>query len=413
MQEAIDAQKRGALAAAESSYRAALAMNPRSFDALHMLGVVKLQAGDAEEAARLLVVALPLMEDPYPPLFQNLGLSLAAVASGRGLERKPADSEREGDAYLRFFRRNNLPVLPAFLPLVSIIAPCCNNERHVTDAIASVSRQTYPNIELIVIDDGSMDGSVAAISRALADCRFSNRFIVRENRGAHATLNEGIELASGQYIGILSADGLHAPERTEFMVRMLEGTESRWGLSNVAYIDDRDRVIPYGEQSWVNIMMKHHDALYRCCAVSENFPTHNHAVSAGNLFFERSLWQEIGGFEDLQHNHDWAFCLAAILVAEPAYLDEPAYCHRVCESDTVRKHKEQARQEADALLDRWCRVAASMPRIDNATLAQARKGQRTADFSNMANGYGHLVNRTRLLVYAAELGFGNAAAEGT
>jgi len=121
-------------------------------------------------------------------------------------------------------------------PKVSIITPSYNQGQFLRKTIESVLNQTYPNIELIVIDDGSTDGSVAAIARALTDCPFPHHFLHRENRGAHATLNEGVELASGDCIGILNTDDIYIPERTEFMVRTATGGSATYvgGSSDVA-----------------------------------------------------------------------------------------------------------------------------------------------------------------------------------
>ena len=406
MNQALAAQTDQRFPEAESLYRAALAINPGSFDALHMLGVVCLQLRRPEEASELLIAALPLQATDYPPLLQNLGLCLAAVAKARGINSYSAEGKRQGAAHRHFFRRNNLPDLAPDPPRVSIVAPCYNHARYVAEALASIKSQTYRNIELIIIDDGSKDDSATVINGVLADCGIEHRFLQRENRGADSTLNQCIELATGHYIGVLNTDDSYVPERTEYMVRMLQATGARWGFSNVAYMDGQGRSIGYGEQARVDALMKGHDALYRCHAVSEGFPMHNHAVSSGNLFFERSLWQEIGGFEALRYNHDWAFCLAAILIAEPAYLDEPAYRYRFHPSNTILRSYGHASQESDLILSRWHRRPESV--TGNNALAAARANRRDADFAVMATGAGHLVARASLLAYATELGLGPA-----
>jgi hypothetical protein len=404
MSQALAAQTDQRLLEAESLYRAALAINPRSFDALHMLGVVCLQLRRPEEASELLIAALPLQATDYPPLFQNLGLCLAAVAKARGTYSYSDEVKRQGTAHRQFFRRNKLPDLAPDPPRVSIVAPCYNHAQYVAEALASIESQTYRNIELIIIDDGSTDDSATVINRVLADCGIEHRFLQRENRGADSTLNQCIELATGHYIGVLNTDDSYVPERTEYMVRMLQATGARWGFSNVAYMDGEGRSIAYGEQARVDALMKGHDDLYRCHAVSEGFPMHNHAVSSGNLFFERSLWQEIGGFEALRYHHEWAFCLAAIPIAEPGYLDEPAYRCRLKGINPALDSHGAARQEVDFILSRWHQRVASTLVMENQSLAAARTNRRNADFAVMASGAGHSLDRASLLAYAAELG---------
>jgi len=81
-------------------------------------------------------------------------------------------------------------------PLVSVVIACYNHEFFVQDSIQSVIDQTYQNIELIIIDDGSKDGSVKKIQEMIPNCQ--QRFIRFEfrhrlNKGLSATLNEALE----------------------------------------------------------------------------------------------------------------------------------------------------------------------------------------------------------------------------
>jgi glycosyltransferase involved in cell wall biosynthesis len=80
---------------------------------------------------------------------------------------------------------------------VSVVVPVYNHAGYVMQALESVFAQTYRNLELIVVDDGSTDGSADVVRRALASCPFPVRFVEQDNRGAHAALNEAIRLANG------------------------------------------------------------------------------------------------------------------------------------------------------------------------------------------------------------------------
>ena len=103
--------------------------------------------------------------------------------------------------------------------LVSVIIPSYNHEQYVTKAIKSVFSQTYKNIELIVIDDGSKDDSVKKILE-LKDL-YSFKFIARKNRGLVNTLNQAIKLAKGLYITALASDDYYLPKRIEHAVNHL------------------------------------------------------------------------------------------------------------------------------------------------------------------------------------------------
>lgn len=404
MKQALAAHGKGRLGEAEARYREAVALDPKNFDALHMLGVIHLQRGQAEEASRLFMAALPHQATEYPPFYQNLGLALAAVAKTRGLTIDVGQQEIAGNHRV-FLRSSLLPPFPANPPIVSIVAPCYNHESYVADAIASIARQSYPNLELVIIDDGSRDGSVATIQAALAGFPFPHRFIHRENRGAHATLNEAVDLAAGDYIGILNTDDRYRTDRVELMVRSLLATGARWGFSNLYYLDGKGVRIRYGDQSRVDRLMQYHDGLYGRKTFSEDFLIHNTAVTTGNLFFEKSLWRELGGFADYRYNHDWAFCLAAILIAEPAYLDEPTYDYRLHGANTINESRQRAREEADRMLSRWHREQSRVAEIGNRTFAAVRRNRWQADLETMSQGAAHLLDRSILLEAAADLGF--------
>jgi glycosyltransferase involved in cell wall biosynthesis len=99
-------------------------------------------------------------------------------------------------------------------PLVSIIIPCYNAEKYIADAIQSALGQTYPNCEVIVIDDGSTDGSLEVI-KAFAG---SIAFETGPNRGGCAARNRGAELAEGTVFQFLDADDLLTPESVQCKV---------------------------------------------------------------------------------------------------------------------------------------------------------------------------------------------------
>ena len=105
--------------------------------------------------------------------------------------------------------------------LVSIIIPCHNAERWITESIRSALDQTYPHVEVIVIDDGSTDQSLNAIRS------FGNQLVweTGPNRGTNHARNRGFALSKGQYIQFLDADDYLLPEKILRQVRVLETAE--------------------------------------------------------------------------------------------------------------------------------------------------------------------------------------------
>lgn len=110
-------------------------------------------------------------------------------------------------------------------PLVSVVAIFLNAERFLNEAIGSVLTQTYPNWELLLVDDGSSDGS-SAIARGYAS-REPHRVRYLEhpghhNRGMSASRNLGLQQARGEYLALLDADDVWLPQKLERQVAILE-----------------------------------------------------------------------------------------------------------------------------------------------------------------------------------------------
>lgn len=107
-------------------------------------------------------------------------------------------------------------------PLVSVIIPCYNCESHVRQAIDSSLNQTYSNVEVVVIDDGSRDGSWGIINI------YKNiKKIRQENAGACAARNKGLEVCSGSYIKFLDSDDFLYEECIEKQVRSLASYDTK------------------------------------------------------------------------------------------------------------------------------------------------------------------------------------------
>jgi len=134
-------------------------------------------------------------------------------------------------------------------PLVTVIIPSYNHERYIAQAIESVSSQSYKEIELIVIDDGSKDQSLKIIN-TLAE-KHGIIVIARENRGLAKTLNEGVGLANGKYISFLASDDYYLPSRIENAVLQFEKSANKVAAVYCdGYIinDEGDKKCSFGER---------------------------------------------------------------------------------------------------------------------------------------------------------------------
>ena len=114
-----------------------------------------------------------------------------------------------------------------YKPLVSIVIPVYNGSNYMKEAIDSALSQTYENIEIVVVNDGSKDeGKSDAIARSYGD---KIRYFPKANGGSSSALNKGIAEMNGEWFSWLSHDDLYYPQKVEKQVEylnaLLEGEE--------------------------------------------------------------------------------------------------------------------------------------------------------------------------------------------
>lgn len=122
------------------------------------------------------------------------------------------------------------------MPKASVIIPVYKAENFVADTIRSVLAQTYTDFEILIVDDGSPDKSVE-VCRQFDDPRI--RIIQQPNRGLPGARNTGIRSAVGEYVALLDADDLWAPEKLEKHIQHLDSSpEVGISFSYSAFIDE-------------------------------------------------------------------------------------------------------------------------------------------------------------------------------
>ena len=117
------------------------------------------------------------------------------------------------------------------VPKVSVLIPCCNAGRYIGETLDSVFRQTWENLEVIVVDDGSTDDSAEVIGRFTGP---RMTFIRQENRGQTAALNVAAARAAGDYVQYIDADDIIGPEKIESQMKRIAGSQravasAAWG----------------------------------------------------------------------------------------------------------------------------------------------------------------------------------------
>ena len=127
-------------------------------------------------------------------------------------------------------------------PLISVVLPVYNGEKYLGEAIDSILAQTFKDFELIIIDDGSTDNSLAVLKHYdNKDNRI--RLISRENRNLATTLNDSIDLARGEWVARMDQDDIALPHRFERQLQWLEQTGADICGSWIKFFGTTDRDI--------------------------------------------------------------------------------------------------------------------------------------------------------------------------
>lgn len=179
---------------------------------------------------------------------------------------------------------------------VSVIIPNYNYSQYLREAIDSVLAQTYTNIEVIVVDDGSTDGS----REVLASYGGRITAIFQKNAGVSAARNNGVSHSGGKYIAFLDADDVWFPTKIERQVAMFEN-DDRLGLVHVGVVEID------GEG---NSLLERTDGMSG--KVADELLRFEQTVILGGgsgFIVPRRVFDEIGGFDTrLSTSADWDIC---------------------------------------------------------------------------------------------------------
>lgn len=211
--------------------------------------------------------------------------------------------------------------------LVSVVIPCYNHEQFIQDSIQSVINQTYENIELIIIDDGSKDDSVLKIREMIESCeeRFVRfEFRNRANIGLSATLNEALEWCQGKYFSPLASDDQMLNSKTAIQVSFLEKNIKIPALSaGVKLVDEDNKKI-------------------RKCEDENKFYTfkeiimHEHYLPAPTQMIRTDILRKVGGYNSDLLIEDWYMWLKLSINGEIYYMSNILCLYRIHSSNTSK-----------------------------------------------------------------------------
>lgn len=238
------------------------------------------------------------------------------------------------------------PLSGACTPLVSVILPTYNRLPYLREAVASVFAQTYPHWELIVVDDGSADGTHQYVA-AIPDDRVTLKAEAHEGNPARLR-NVGIACARGEYVAFLDSDDLWFPEKLRVQVGYLRARPAcRWGYSALVRIDGEGRPLgshglapwrPY--EGWILPQLLTLDAL----------------VSTPTVMAQRTLLEEACGFDEtFVYCADYELWLRLAMRSQTCAVRKPLSC--------VRNHPNNHSRDRARVHRSWERLYGKMARL--------------------------------------------------
>ena len=175
-------------------------------------------------------------------------------------------------------------------PLVSIITVCFNSENTIRQCIRSVLRQTYSNIEYIIIDGLSSDNTQEIILEYISAIDY---FISEPDNGLYQAMNKGLSLAMGEYILFLNSDDWYIDECVEYLVRMNRNNIHSYVSSRAFLIDKHNSIA--GKSSVLSI----NESIRLCMTLRHE-----------TMLIPSDIYNHIGGYdEDYSIISDWEFSL--------------------------------------------------------------------------------------------------------
>ncbi len=218
-------------------------------------------------------------------------------------------------------------------PLVSVIVPAYNHEKYITDCLRSVVEQSYKNLELIVLNDGSTDTTEELIKLFIEENSLTNiRFISKKNEGVCKTLNKGLEIAKGKYVAFLASDDMWEPKKLEIQVDFMERNDNiglvfsdAWfqkfnEKTHIKWSDYKTNMDRYFKNGIQNADM------YFLLLTRPIIP-------ALTVMVRKQIFDEIGGFDEALVYEDDDMWLRIALKYPLAYINEPLACYRMHDSN--------------------------------------------------------------------------------
>jgi glycosyltransferase involved in cell wall biosynthesis len=228
---------------------------------------------------------------------------------------------------------------------VSVIVPTHNRRQLVPQALNSILHQRGVSIELIVVDDGSTDGTGRWLDRIAAQDSRIKVVHHAQPRFISCARNAGIAHAFGRWVAFCDDDDLWAPDKLATQLSALRTSAARWGCTGVVVVDERLEIIGHHHVAGGEVL----------AALLENngIPTGSSAIA------ERTLLREIGGFDPaLLGSEDWDLWIRLAQHSPLAAVDRPLTAYRLGRQ-TLSMDVNRMRTGRSIIVNRYAVLAAT------------------------------------------------------
>jgi len=226
-------------------------------------------------------------------------------------------------------------------PLVSVICLCYNHERYVAEALLSVLNQTYPRIELIIVDDASNDHSVEVIEKLIEGVENVNFIRLQENHGNCIAFNLGFKASSGDYIIDLAADDVLIKTRVERGVEEFLAHSKEFGVhfTDAMYIDEYSSVIGYHYER------DQYGSLVNSVSEGDVYKTlvEKYLVCTPTMMIKRSVMEFLEGYDESLAYEDFDFWVRSARNFKYMYTDQILVKKRALSNSMSKSHFKEAK----------------------------------------------------------------------
>lgn len=252
------------------------------------------------------------------------------------------------------------------MSLISVLIPAYNHEKFVQETINSIIAQSYKNIELIIIDDGSKDATFAKICQMKAKCKKRFKRVVFKtqlNKGTCLTLNELLDLARGEFIYLIASDDKAKPhaikKQLEFLLKnddyalVVGDNEIIDENGKICFWDENQNTV-YENAKYTSFAKKLQDDL-NINFNSSKFGRYDILLKGNHIpngyLVRKSIFDKVGKFTPLAPLEDYFLMLQISKYAKMKFLDEILFSYRWHSTNSIKNIKKM--NEFDAMTRKY------------------------------------------------------------